>query len=127
MIGVKYVVMRGYSHKRRAEETGRWLGTLLRRLIFRNGPITRLGGKSLAVRVVLWATGIVVVGLLLLFAVWISLLAMFAWGAIKLLPHVSRSRDSDDSEWKWRQGLLGFGLYSHSGFRLDSDDPGPDA
>jgi len=99
---------------------------MLRRLVSRNGRVARIGQPTLAVRLLLWTTGIAIVGLLFVFAVWLALLFVLVWGAIKLLPHVGRSRDSDEPEWKWRQGILGFGLYNQSGFRIDSHDPGRD-
>jgi hypothetical protein len=115
-----------YSQVRRSEGAGRWLGAMVRRLASRNGRVVRVGQAPLPVRLLLWATGIAIVGLLLVFAVWLALLTVFILGAIRLLPHVGRSRDSDEPEWKWRQGLLGFGLYNQSGLRIDSHDPGRD-
>lgn len=118
--------MERYPPIRRAERAGRWLGERLRRLMYRNGRVTRVGHVSFGVRIGLWAVGLAMVALLVILAFWLALLVVFSWGAIKLLPHVGRSRDADESEWKWRQGLLGFGLYNQSGFRIDSHDPGRD-
>ncbi|MGH8289617.1 MAG: DUF3742 family protein [Steroidobacteraceae bacterium] len=118
--------MSAYPHNRRAETAGRWLGGAVRRLTFGNGRVTRMGHIPVGVRIALWAVGVAIVGLLVILAFWLALLVVFAWGAIKLLPHVGRSSDSDEPEWKWRQGLLGFGLYNQSGFRIDSHDPGRD-
>lgn len=87
--------MRDYSHIRRAEGAGRWLGTLLRRLTFRDGGGTRLRRQSLAVRVLLWATGIAIVGLLLLFAVWIALVVVLAWAAVKFSQPTGKTADAD--------------------------------
>jgi hypothetical protein len=111
---------------RRAEIVGRWLGGVVRRLRFRHATAAPRGGSLVIERVLLWAVGLAIVGALVLVTFWLALLVVFAWGAIKLLPHVGRSRDSDDPEWKWRQGLLGFGLYNQSGFRIDPHDPGRD-
>jgi Protein of unknown function (DUF3742) len=126
-IGVKYVTMMDHSHDRRAEETGRSLGRVVRRLRFGAGRTVLFGEAPVIARVVLWAVGLAIVGALVFVTFWLALLVVFAWGAIKLLPHVSQSRDSDRPEWKWRQGLLGFGLYSQNGSRIDSHVPGPDA
>ena len=87
--------MRDYSHIRRAEKAGRWLGNLLRRRTFRNGGITRLTGQSLVVRVLLWATGIAIVGLLLLFAVWIAVVVVLACAVLKFAQLSGKASDAD--------------------------------
>lgn len=99
---------------------------MLRRLASRNGRVIRIGQPTIAVRLLLWVAAMAIVGLLFVLAVWLALLIVFALAAIKLLLHVGRSRDSDEPKWKWRQGLLGFGLYNQSGFRIDSHDSGRD-
>lgn len=58
---------------------------MLSRLTFRNGRVTRLGEPPLGIRLLLWATGIAIVGLLLLFAVWVALVIVLAWVAFKLM------------------------------------------
>lgn len=119
--------MRDYSHNRRAEEAGQRLGQVVRWLRFRGrGGVLRNTSPVIS-RVLLWVVGLVIVGALVFATFWLALLLMFAWAVIKLLPHVSRSCNSDVPEWKWRQGLLGFGLYNQSGIRIDSHDRDRDA
>ena len=87
--------MSDYSHNRRAEETGRWLGGALRRLNFRNAQGMRIGQLPLAVRLLLWTTGIAIVGLLVLFAVWIALVVVLAWVAVKVFQLVGKTAEAD--------------------------------
>ena len=84
-----------YPPIRRPESAGRWLGERVRRLISHRRQVTRLGGQSLAVRVILWATGIAVVGLLLLFAVWVALVIVLIWAAAKLSQLTGKTADAD--------------------------------
>lgn len=105
----------------RAETAARWFGRLVRQLTLRNGRATRIGRTPVAARVLLWAVGLAILIALLLVTFWLALVVLCVLIAVKLLPHIGQSSDPDDPEW--RQGLLGFGLYDHKGFRIDPHDP----
>ena len=113
--------MRDYSHKRRAEQTGRWLGGVAPWLTFRNGRVTRLGHLPIIARVVLWTVGLVTVALLVVIAFWFALLVGALLIIAAVLARVNGSRGQCQPEW--RQGLLGFGLYDEKGFRIDPHGP----
>lgn len=68
---------------------------MLRRPSFRNGRVGRIGQLSLAVRLVLWATGLAIMGLLVLFAVWVALVVVLAWAAVKVSQFVGNTTESD--------------------------------
>jgi hypothetical protein len=113
--------MNAYPHNRRAETAGRWLGGTVRRLTFRDGRVTRVGHLPIVARVVLWTVGFVAVTLLVVIAFWFALLVGVMLILAMVLPHISRS--SDDVEPEWRQGVRGFGLYDANEFRIDPHDP----
>src|SRR5215469_696815 len=77
--------MTDYPYNRRAEETGRWLGAALRRLVFPNGRVSWLGNRPFGIRVLLWTAGMAVIALLLFFAFWLAVIAVLTWVAVKLI------------------------------------------
>lgn len=107
--------MDSYPHTRRTETAGRWLGDLARRLRYRSARV------PVFARILLLAVGVAIVAALVLMALWLALVFLCVFIAVKLLPHIGRSSESDEPEW--RQGLLGFGLYDQKGFRIDPHDP----
>lgn len=69
-------------------------------------------------QVLLWTVKLGVLGVLLYFAVWLAaLLALVVaaaqgdWGA-----------EQDPPEPEWREGPVGFGLYTYDGYRIDPHD-----
>ena len=77
--------MRDYPHNRRAEEAGRWLGGVVRRLTCHRRTVAGVKSPSLAVRIGLWAVSVAAIGLLILFAFWLAAVVVFAWVALKLM------------------------------------------
>lgn len=78
------------------------------------------GVPTAGATVLLWVVKLAVLGLLFYVAFWLALLLLFlvavAWGA-------------EDMDWgktpepEWKQGPVGFGLYTYDGFRIDPHDP----
>lgn len=86
--------MRDYLHNQPAEETGRWLGGVVRRLTYQKGTVAGEKGHPLAVRVGLWAIGVAAIGLLVLFAFWLAAVVVFAWVALKLMQAGASAKQS---------------------------------
>lgn len=76
--------MGSYSHIHRAETAGRWLGDVLRRLMRGNGRVTRVGRPPAAIRIMLWAVGVAIMGLLVIIAFWLALLLVVGLVALKV-------------------------------------------
>lgn len=68
---------------------------MLHRLTFRDGRIAHVGQLPFAIRLLLWATGMVIVGLLALFAVWVAVVAVLAWAAVKVSQLVGNTTEAD--------------------------------
>ncbi|HBP0979000.1 DUF3742 family protein [Comamonas sp. Y6] len=69
----------------------------------------------------LWAAKLAALGLLLYVAFWMALLLLFltavAWGARDM------EWETEPPEPEWKQGPVGFGLYTYDGYRIDPHDP----
>lgn len=69
--------------------------------------------------VLLWMVKLATLGLLLYVAFWLALLLLVlvavAWGA--------KDADLETPEPEWKQGPVGFGLYTYDGYRIDPHDP----
>ena len=86
--------MRGYPHNRRAEERGRWLGAVVRRVTYYKGTVAGEKRFPLAVRIGLWAVGVAAIGLFILFAFWLTAVVVFAWVALKLMQAGASAKQS---------------------------------
>lgn len=74
-------------------------------------------GKGLttgAANTVLWGTKLLVLGVLLYVAFWLTLIAMFVFAAAWLVRHA----DHDSAHGEWRNGQEGYGYYEN-GTRTD--------
>ncbi|CAP41421.1 MULTISPECIES: DUF3742 family protein [Alcaligenaceae] len=77
------------------------------------------GVPAAGATVLVWAVKLAVLGVLLYVASWLALLVVF-------LVFVAHGYDTDDlatPEPEWRDGHLGFGLYTVDEHRIDPHDP----
>lgn len=86
--------MGSYPHIHRAETAGRWFGAVVRRLMRGNGRVTRDGQPPVAVRIGLWAAGIVAIGLLILLAFWIAAVVAMAWIVLEVIQAGANAKPS---------------------------------
>ena len=72
-----------------------------------------------AVRAALWLAKAALLAVAFYVAFWLALLLLVlvaaAWGA--------RDADWEPPEPEWKQGPIGFGLYTYDGYRIDPHDP----
>lgn len=108
-----------------AERFGHWLGRSWRSYMRReqrvSGWLVAQGVPALGVAVLLWIVKLVIFGLLLYTAFWLTLLLVLAIAA----AWVARNADWEEQEPEWKNGPAGHGLYTHDGHRIDphvSDD-----
>lgn len=108
----------------KAERFGRWLGRGWRGYMHHEHRTSAwLGAHGLppsGAKALMWVAKLLVLGILLYVAFWLTLLLLFivaaAWAA--------RNPNSDEDEQKteWRMGLSGYGLY-RGDVRIDPGDP----
>lgn len=108
-----------------AERFGRWLGGLWRGYVRHErrvaGWLVARGVSAGVSTALLWIVKLVALCVLLYVVFWLALLLLFtiavAWAV--------RNADWETPEPEWRNGLSGYGLYTHDGYRIDphvSDD-----
>ncbi|MDQ2483070.1 DUF3742 family protein [Pseudomonas putida] len=102
---------------------GHWLGrgwrAFLRGERRLSGWLVLQGLPARVAQVLLLAIKLSVLGVLLYFAFWLALLVVF-------LVFVAHGYDADDlatPEPEWRDGHVGFGLYTVDEHRIDPHDP----
>lgn len=104
--------MRATAHTTIAERVGRRLGRVwlaIRRQEARVVQhLVRLGlSRSVAV-LIMWAAKLLVLGVLLYVAFWLTLVAIFVLVAAWLAGNADGTADDEP---QWRNGLSGYGLY----------------
>ncbi|CAM5283123.1 DUF3742 family protein [Eoetvoesiella caeni] len=105
-----------------AERLGRSLGRGWRAYLRGERRVLAwLGLQGLSVRVahvLLWALKLSAIGALLYFAFWLALLLAFLVAA----AHGDWAAEQELPEPEWREGPVGFGLYTYDGHRIDPHD-----
>ena len=94
-----------------AGRTWRWLARQDRRA---SAWLTRQGLSAGAAKIVPWAVKLLVLGVLLYAAFWLTLVAIFVFAAAWLARHA----DHDSAHGEWRNGQEGYGYYEN-GTRTD--------
>ncbi len=106
-----------------------WLGRVVRRAWqgyerVERRVIGRLAAKGWPVggaRALLWIAKLGVLAILLYAAVWMAFVLILVVACLWMVAHADL--EQDDPQPKWRDGLLGFGLYHPDGSRIDPHDP----
>jgi len=108
-----------------AERFGRWLGRLWRSYVCREkqvaGWLVVRGMPAGGATILLWIVKLVVLGVLLYVVFWLALLLLFAIA----VACAARNAEWETPKPEWKNGLSGYGLYTHDGYRIDphvSDD-----
>ena len=105
-----------------AQRLGRWLGhgwrAYLRGERWLSGWLVRQGLPARVAQVLLWAIKLSFLGGLLYYAFWLALLLAFLVAA----THGDWAAEPDLPEPEWREGPVGFGLYTYDGYRIDPHD-----
>lgn len=106
-----------------AERLGRWLGRGWRGYVRCERSVVRwmasMGMLGTVTAALPWVVRLTVLALLVYVAAWLALLLVF----LVLVAHGYNAGDLAEPEAEWRDGHVGFGLYTKDEHRIDPHDP----
>ncbi|EMV8752083.1 DUF3742 family protein [Escherichia coli] len=106
-----------------AERFGRAVGRVLRAYVRGERRVshwlTTKGMPVAGATALVWAVKLAVLGALLYYAFWFALLLVF----LVAVAHGDWGVELDLPEPEWKDGPVGYGLYTYDGYRIDSHDP----
>ena len=118
--------MNSYAENSKAASAGTWLGHAWLRILRREKQfaafLAQKGVPTTLARASIWIINLSALALTLYYFLPIGLVVA---GLLLVAQGLSLSDISvhDKKKAQWRDGLLGFGLYTHDGFRIDPHDP----
>jgi hypothetical protein len=107
------------------EHAGAWLGRVWRALWKREKQLIRWlvanGCPAPVAHILMWIIRLALLAVVLYTSIIVAVLLL----AVLLIARVRANADLPSSykAAEWRSGLLGFGLYDQSGWRIDPHDP----